>query len=305
MQGHDHVQLVADAPLGHCMLSRWRRYTLQDLIALFAPPMVFTAAIAVTACFLHAPEMKLLLYAAVPEQLNTPVVFALCMVEDIRCVLLVATTAMGVFPVQVLAFDRINLSLSELAVHSRSSRFLKSTYSHARPCMSSFDVLYKMLFPRSDRYRQDQSAQDIRALRELQLYVSFVNEVHSYIIFTFKMYCISLCIVTGYAAVAHFSENHLFGVMYYILFIDCLCLYALIYDKAFQIPRLFDKALKGIMLRLCLNFPRGRMREYHEKQLRSVPRVGVKVGGFHTLERTSTLVFIHHVFTNIVNMLVG
>ena len=77
--------------------------------------MVFTAALAVMACFLYAPRMKLLLYAAVPGRFDGPVLFALCMAEDIRCVVLVATTAMTVFPVQVLTFDGIKLNLSELA----------------------------------------------------------------------------------------------------------------------------------------------------------------------------------------------
>ena len=185
------------------------------MIALFAPPMVFAAAMAVMACFLYAPEMRLLLYAAVPKQLDTPLVFALCMAEDLRCVLLVATTAMTVFPVQVLAFERINLSLTHLALPSRDRRFPKTNLAKAAPCVSSFEVFYSMLFPNSGTYRHDQSSEDIRTLRELQLYVAFVNEVHSYIIFTFKIYCISMCIVDGYAAVARFSENYLFGVMYF------------------------------------------------------------------------------------------
>ena len=77
--------------------------------------MVFTAALLVMASFLYAPRMKFLLYAAVPERFDSPVVFALCMTEDVRIVVLVATTAMTVFPVQVLAFDGIKLSLSMLA----------------------------------------------------------------------------------------------------------------------------------------------------------------------------------------------
>ena len=101
--------------IGRHSLSRWERYTLQDLIALYAPHMVFPAALAVMACFFHTPKMKLLLYAAVPEQFENPVLFALCMAEDIRCVVLEATTAMTVFPIQVLTFDAIKLSLSELA----------------------------------------------------------------------------------------------------------------------------------------------------------------------------------------------
>ena len=136
--------------------------------------------------------------------------------------------------------------------------------------------------------------------------MGFVNEVHSYIIFTFKMYCISLCIANGYAAVAYFSKNPLFGVMYCVVLFDCLCLYAVMYDKAFQIPRHFDNALKTVMLRERLNCTNhDRVQEFHEKQLRSVPRAVVKFGDFHTLERTSTPVFIHQVFKDIVNMLVG
>ena len=40
------------------------------------------------------------------------------------------------------------------------------------------------------------------------------------------------------------------------------------------------------------------------RQLKSVPSTGIKVREFHVLERTSTLVFLHYVFVNVVNMLV-
>ena len=41
------------------------------------------------------------------------------------------------------------------------------------------------------------------------------------------------------------------------------------------------------------------------RQARSIQPVGIKVGGFHTLERLSTPIFIQYVLANVVNMLVA
>ena len=146
--------------------------------------------------------------------------------------------------------------------------------------------------------------QAYRALRCLQLYIKLVNIVHCNLIFTWKLLCIGLGIINGYAAIAHFGEHPIFGVLYYVIWIDCAIIYTVIYEKAFKVPDLITKTKTAFRLR-----ERGMRnkaaRNVFERQVKSVQPMGIAVGEFHTLERTSTPVFVDYVLTNIVNMLVA
>ena len=139
-------------------------------------------------------------------------------------------------------------------------------------------------------------------LRCLQLYVKLLNMVHENTVFTFKLFSIGTCIVTGYVAIAHSQDYPVFGIMYYAIFIDCFLVYMLIYEKGFKVPDMFRKAKRTLRLRAQ---GRGRAHEILKRQLMSIPAVGIKVGDFHMLERTSTPVFVDYILTNVVNMLVA
>ena len=141
------------------------------------------------------------------------------------------------------------------------------------------------------------------ALRCVQLYIALLNVVNSKLIFTWKLLCLGMCIMSGYAAIAHFSDHPVFGIMYYALFTEGSIIYAVMYEKAFKVPDLIVKTIVECKLRVqgVTNIP---VRNVLNRQLKSVPAMGIKVGEFHVLERTSTLVFLHYVFVNVVNMLV-
>ena len=140
-------------------------------------------------------------------------------------------------------------------------------------------------------------------LRQLQVYVTFVNLVNRNIIFTWKLFCIATSIVTGYAAIAHFTDFPLFGVMYYVIFFDVLLIYALLYEKGFKVAALFERAKDTLVLH-SRKGANGAEWKILKRQVRSIPTVGIKVGEFHMLERTSTPVFLHYVLGNVITMLV-
>lgn len=126
------------------------------------------------------------------------------------------------------------------------------------------------------------------------------NNVNSYLIFTWKLLSITVCILSGYSAVAHFEEHPIFGVVYYFMLIDVTFIYTVIYEKAFKIPQLFDQARAYALLHR-----RGKRRDAFRREILSIPSTGIQVGNFHKMERASTLVFVHFVLTNIVSMLVA
>ena len=142
-----------------------------------------------------------------------------------------------------------------------------------------------------------------KALRHLQLYIALLNVVHNHLIFTLKVSCLGMSICGGYAAVAHFSDYPLFGIVYYVVLLETCIFYAVPFQKAFKVPTLVAQARAACRVRAqSLTFKN--QHDAIKRQLRSIPFVGIKVGEFHTLERTSTPAFLHYVLTNIVNMLV-
>ena len=136
--------------------------------------------------------------------------------------------------------------------------------------------------------------------------MQLLNIVHQDLIFTFKLLSLGICIVSGYAAIAHFGDYPIFGVMYCVLFFDSAIIYMVVYAKALLVPALFVKARVAIQQRLSRH---RKMKKFEnaiiQKQLISIPPVGIKVGEFHVLERTSIPVFLDYVARNIVSLLVA
>ena len=58
-----------------------------------------------------------------------------------------------------------------------------------------------------------------------------------------------LSIITGYAAIAHFQEQPIFGILYYVMFLDSVLIYTLMYGKGFKVPALVQEAKTKLMLR--------------------------------------------------------
>ena len=110
----------------------------------------------------------------------------------------------------------------------------------------------------------------VKELRMLQLYLTWVNGVHCYIIFAWKISCIGITVLSGYGAIAHFNEHKIFGAMFYSLFVDILVFYCLMYDKAFVIPGLFEETKINLRKRLMLDNRPSSTRRVYERQLRSI-----------------------------------
>ena len=92
--------------------------------------------------------------------------------------------------------------------------------------------------------------------------------------------------------------------MYYAVLIDSVLIYTQVYEKAFRVPTQLEDVKRLMKLR-GTNYRSRVHRKLLVRSINSIPLVGVKVGDFHVMERTSTPVFLHYIVTNIVNMLVA
>ena len=136
-----------------------------------------------------------------------------------------------------------------------------------------------------------------------------MNVINQSLIFTWKLACLGISIITGYAAIAHFDEHPIFGIMYYVIFANVTVAYSLMYQKAFKIPALFNQAVKGELTKLRLGRGRATGGEAQTKvlvrQFMSIPSTGIKVGEFPTFERTSTPVYLDFVLKNVVSVVMA
>ena len=91
--------------------------------------------------------------------------------------------------------------------------------------------------------------------------------------------------------------------MYYGLLFDVVLFYTVPYEKAFKVPALFTQIKSLLQVQASmLGAPERRL---VRRQVTSIQPEGIKVGEFHTLERTSTPVFLHYVLVNIASMLLA
>ena len=197
----------------------------------------------------------------------------------------------------MIAFDEVSANL-EAIIRSLSKRYNWNQRINSLNALQ-FNFLFFIRHPRE----VGQFCMAYESLRRLQVFVTYLNLVHRNIIFTWKLFCIGTCIVTGYAAIAHFADYPIFGIMYYIFFFEVLLIYTLLYEKGFKLAALFEKA-KGILVLQSRKVVGGDDWKLLKRQVRSIPEVGIKVGEFHMLERNSTPAFLYYVLANIVNMLV-
>ena len=142
------------------------------------------------------------------------------------------------------------------------------------------------------------------SMRCRQVYMTLLNSVNRQLIFTWKLFALGAGIFCGYAAIAHFHDHPIFGVMYYVFLINSVLIYTQMYEKAFQVSAQLE-GVKRLMKRRGINYGSQVQRKLLVRRINSIPLVGVKVGDFHVMERTSTPVFLHYIVTNIVNMLVA
>ena len=162
------------------------------------------------------------------------------------------------------------------------------------------------LMRRSWAERRIRAVESYRHLRCLQIYIQLVNIVNEDLIFTWKLLSLGICITSGYATIAYFSDHPVFGVMYCVMFLDCVIAYTVVYYKALQFPVTFRNAKMLVQHRAGLYCKSNKnQRMILQRQLMSIPPLGIKVGKFHILERTSIPVFLDYVVRNVVSLLVA
>jgi hypothetical protein len=122
-------------------------------------------------------------------------------------------------------------------------------------------------------------------------------------IFASKLICLSAPVLCGFVAIRYFHVDPVTGMLCIVLIINAVACYALIYEKSFMIPANMQKLKEQIIV--SLNSRRNTSFSLEvRKILRSIPPMGIRVGDFNTMERSSTIMYIDFVTEKLVSILV-
>ena len=140
----------------------------------------------------------------------------------------------------------------------------------------------------------------VRQLRNLQLALNLFNLSASGMVFAHKLICLIGSIIGLYFLVRLAPKQPEAALVFFPFAADGISYWMSQWDNASLIPRMISD------LKLRLQFCHGRHERVTEqvvKILKSVAPVGVSVGGFRSLERESTPIFMHFVVTNVAVLL--
>ena len=143
-----------------------------------------------------------------------------------------------------------------------------------------------------------------RLARNVQLAMTMFNIGTSGAIFSHKL--LGLCggIVSFYFLLRLIVPQPELSMLFFVLAFDSIFFYTAMWGNASLIPVMI-KDLKD-QLDIAATAGRGTHNcGYWRRESRSIPCTGVSVGGFRSMERDSSLIFIDFVVRNVVSLLVA
>ena len=86
--------------------------------------------------------------------------------------------------------------------------------------------------------------------------------------------------------------------LFFFFAVDCVMYWTSMWDNSSLVPKMTAE------LKSWVNIAAGGKNSYVLRIVRSVPCIGVKVGGFRSMERNSTVIYLDFVLTNVAIMLI-
>ena len=136
--------------------------------------------------------------------------------------------------------------------------------------------------------------------KKLHLCMTLFNVSTAGVIFSHKLANLTGSIVGLYFLIRLIFVQPAASILFVILAFDAIIFYTVMWDNASLIPPMIGnlKAETDVV-------GMGIDRLFCRRLSRSIPCVGVSVGGFRNMERDSTLIFVDFVLQNVVSLLIA
>ncbi|CAG7662260.1 unnamed protein product, partial [Allacma fusca] len=217
----------------------------QELLAKYVGPNLCIVWFVFILVITHDKTRIHLFFTALPEAYQSDGTFwALTIVEAI-CLAYISSMSFLVTLCHVIFVDATN-------------SFVKSTERELRRCTVG------------QQLREQQAVELCSNIRHLQLYMQIFNRSNRFVIFAYKLICITLSVVGGTFAIRFTAASPLVGLICIVSFVDCMGFFGLIYENAFQIPSNTGRAKQQMLVAIQGIKNKGKVSEV-TKFIKSVP----------------------------------
>ena len=129
------------------------------------------------------------------------------------------------------------------------------------------------------------------SVRELQLHLEFFNLIYADVLWGFKVLCLFLTISSGFSSIRLVHTNPVMGGLYTYIAIVTVVAFIGMFQFAYQVQAKMGECRK-MMEFMSAGLVSLEERKYWSRVLRSIPRMGMKLGGFNLVEREAVPIFI-------------
>ena len=144
----------------------------------------------------------------------------------------------------------------------------------------------------------------MRTLRELELHLKFFNLGFASVLWGLKVLYLGVTILAGFSAIRLIHTNPVFGCLYIYICLACFILYFGMFGFAYKVTEKLEELTK-LMKTMSESLVNPEEKKYWTKVLRSVPPMGMSVGGFNQVEREAVPIFIDFCGQQIVSLLLA
>ena len=138
--------------------------------------------------------------------------------------------------------------------------------------------------------------------KKVHLCMTIYNLSTAGIIFSHKLLCLQGSVVGLYFLIRLMFVQPVISVFFFVVAFNSITFYTVLWDNASLIPVMIGLLKAEIAV---VTSARTAGRVYFRLVSRSIPNVGVKVGGFRNIERDSTMIFADFVVDNVVSLLIS
>ena len=144
----------------------------------------------------------------------------------------------------------------------------------------------------------------MRTLRELELHLNFFNLSFADVLWFVKVLLLCVVILSGFSAIRLIHTNPVFGCLYTYICLACTILYIRMFGFAYKVTEKLEELTKWMEI-VSGSLVNPGERKYWTKVLRSIPRMGISVGGFSQVEKQAVPIFIDFCVGQIVSLLLA
>ena len=141
-------------------------------------------------------------------------------------------------------------------------------------------------------------------VRELDLHLNFFNLVFTDVLWVWKLMLLSGTVLCGFSAIRLIHKSPLLGVLYTAIGVCGIVEYIGMFQFAYKVGEGME-SLKRMMEIQSARLVKSEERKYWTRVLRSIPRMGIKVGGFNRVEREAVPIYIDFSVKQIVSLLLA